>query len=151
MSSAPAPWSGKTIPQFGFGTWQAKAVSVVLFGAANRPWDIDAAMRRRFGDGVYVPMPDAEARAALLKSRFALMRFLDLADDVDFDALSREMEPKHYSADDVIRITARVVSIAVRRFGRANFDRAGPVTLDRYLRQHVPLPRAHHGELHRDH
>merc|ERR1719238_2691571 len=66
---------------------------VVLFSATRRPWAIDPAMRLRLGRSIYVPMPDAESRATLLKFHFDAMPKVVAADDVDFNALSREMEP----------------------------------------------------------
>jgi len=104
---------------------------VVLFSETRVPWEIDPAMRRRLGHAVYVPMPDAEARAALFKSRFASMPKFIAADDVDFDALSREIEPKHYSCADVIKVIAGARESATKRIDRGECARTDtfPVTL----------------------
>ncbi len=42
---------------------------VYVLGATNAPWDVDAALRRpgRFDRMIFVPLPDAEARAAIAK------------------------------------------------------------------------------------
>ena len=41
--------------------------SVLVLGATNVPWDLDAAIRRRFEKRVYIPLPDASARTYMVK------------------------------------------------------------------------------------
>lgn len=58
---------------------------LLVLGATNIPWELDAAIRRRFEKRVYIPLPEAEARAYMVK--------LNLGDtpnelnDEDFDKL----------------------------------------------------------------
>ena len=40
---------------------------VVVVGATNRPDELDEAARRRFVKRIYIPLPDAEGRAELLR------------------------------------------------------------------------------------
>lgn len=40
---------------------------VLILGATNIPWELDAAIRRRFEKRVYIPLPEAEARASMVK------------------------------------------------------------------------------------
>lgn len=46
----------------------ATQARVLVLATTNRPWDLDAAIRRRLEKRVYVPMPDTEAR----KQMFAI-------------------------------------------------------------------------------
>lgn len=41
--------------------------SVLVLGATNVPWAIDAAIRRRFEKRVYIPLPEAKARTFMCK------------------------------------------------------------------------------------
>lgn len=40
---------------------------VLVLGATNVPWDLDAAIRRRFEKRIYLPLPNASARTSMLK------------------------------------------------------------------------------------
>jgi len=40
---------------------------LLVLGATNIPWELDAAIRRRFEKRVYIPLPEAEARTAMVK------------------------------------------------------------------------------------
>jgi SpoVK/Ycf46/Vps4 family AAA+-type ATPase len=50
-----------------------KSEGVLVIGATNAPWDVDAAFRRpgRFGDVLFVPPPDLQARVEILKLKLA--------------------------------------------------------------------------------
>ena len=41
--------------------------SVLILGASNVPWDLDAAIRRRFEKRVYIPLPDPKARSYMFR------------------------------------------------------------------------------------
>lgn len=40
---------------------------ILVLGATNIPWELDAAIRRRFEKRVYIPLPEAEARTFMVK------------------------------------------------------------------------------------
>lgn len=40
---------------------------LLIFAATNLPYNIDSAIRRRFEKRIYIPLPDYEARKALLE------------------------------------------------------------------------------------
>lgn len=44
-----------------------KTGDVLVLGATNVPWELDAAIRRRFEKRVYIPLPEKEARAYMVK------------------------------------------------------------------------------------
>ncbi len=66
----------------GFATGDELLVTV---GATNTPWDIDAAMRRRFERRVYVTLPTKEAREVMFSIH---TKGVPVDTDVDFRALA---------------------------------------------------------------
>jgi transitional endoplasmic reticulum ATPase len=85
---------------------------VVVLGATNRPELIDPALLRpgRLERLVYVPPPDAQARAAILK---AAARNTPLAAGVDLDALAVELDG--YSAADCTALIREAALTAMRQ------------------------------------
>jgi SpoVK/Ycf46/Vps4 family AAA+-type ATPase len=69
---------------------QSSNDGVLVLGATNAPWHLDTAFRRpgRFDRIVFVPPPDAEARAGILR---VLCRGKPLA-DVDYDLVARKTD-----------------------------------------------------------
>ncbi|MFX0173546.1 MAG: AAA family ATPase [Candidatus Hodarchaeota archaeon] len=67
----------------GFGTGDELLVTV---GATNTPWDIDAAMRRRFERRVYITLPTIDARDKMF---YIHTRGVDLDSDVNFTELAQ--------------------------------------------------------------
>ncbi|WP_142051950.1 AAA family ATPase [Pseudonocardia kunmingensis] len=84
---------------------------VIVVGATNRPELIDSALLRpgRLERLVYVPPPDAAARAEILR---AASRHTPLAADVDLDALAAELEG--YSAADCTAVLREAALTAMR-------------------------------------
>ncbi|MGB9376420.1 MAG: AAA family ATPase [Mycobacteriales bacterium] len=85
--------------------------NVVVIGATNRPDLIDPALLRpgRLERLVYVPPPDADARAEILK---AAAKHTPLADDVDLVALAGDTEG--YSAADCAALIREAALVAMR-------------------------------------
>ena len=84
---------------------------VIVVGATNRPELIDPALLRpgRLERLVYVPPPDAAARAEILR---AAGRNIPLAPDVDLDVLGAELEG--YSAADCTAVLREAALTAMR-------------------------------------
>ena len=84
---------------------------VVVLAATNRPELIDPALLRpgRLERRVYVPPPDAAARADILR---ASSRDTPLADDVDLDALAEDLD--RYSAADCAALIREAALTAMR-------------------------------------
>jgi transitional endoplasmic reticulum ATPase len=84
---------------------------VIVLAATNRPELIDPALLRpgRLERRVYVPPPDAAARADILR---ASSRDTPLADDVDLDALAEDLD--RYSAADCAALIREAALTAMR-------------------------------------
>jgi katanin p60 ATPase-containing subunit A1 len=83
---------------------------VMVLAATNFPWDIDEALRRRLEKRIYIPLPDRAARAALVNINVS---GVEVADDVDFDALSESMDG--YSGDDITNVCRDAAMCGMRR------------------------------------
>ncbi|ETT23361.1 cell division protein FtsH [Rhodococcus aetherivorans] len=85
---------------------------VVVLGATNRPDLIDPALLRpgRLERLVFVPPPDAEARAAILRTAG---KSVPLANDVDLGALAADLDG--YSAADCSALLREAALAAMRR------------------------------------
>ena len=70
---------------------QGRHSGLLLLGATNRPWDMDEAALRtgRFGELIYVPLPDLEARRRIIAMN---LTGIPLAEDVDLDELAVRTE-----------------------------------------------------------
>ncbi len=85
---------------------------VVVIGATNRPDLVDPALLRpgRMGRLVYVPPPDAEARAAILR---AASKNTPLGAAVDLDAVAADTDG--YSGADLAALVREAALAAMRR------------------------------------
>ncbi|MBD1932725.1 MULTISPECIES: ATP-binding protein [Cyanophyceae] len=80
---------------------------VLILAATNAPWHLDSAFRRpgRFDRIVFVPPPDAEARAAILR----LLCRGKPVEDIDYDHLAKKTE--NFSGADLMA----VVDVAIEK------------------------------------
>jgi SpoVK/Ycf46/Vps4 family AAA+-type ATPase len=69
---------------------------VYVIGATNKPWILDEPFIRRFQKRIYVPLPDFEARLAMLTIQ---TRELRLTSDVDLKELAAKTEG--YAGSDI--------------------------------------------------
>jgi vacuolar protein-sorting-associated protein 4 len=81
------------------GMKSKKGDHIVVLGATNRPWDLDAAFRRRFERRILVPIPEYEARVRIFEIH---TKGLDLAPDVDFNLLGEKTDG--YAGSDIALI-----------------------------------------------
>jgi vacuolar protein-sorting-associated protein 4 len=81
------------------GMKSKKGDHIVVLGATNRPWDLDAAFRRRFERRILVPIPEFEARVRIFEIH---TKGIDLAPDVDFNLLGEKTDG--YAGSDIALI-----------------------------------------------
>jgi transitional endoplasmic reticulum ATPase len=101
----------RVVPQIlqGMEGFDKKNSSPILFmGATNVPWQLDPAVLRpgRFDEKIFIALPDLPARLQMLEMH---LRNRPLADDVDFDALTKKLDG--YSGADIKYICDRAATI----------------------------------------
>ncbi|GBM44051.1 Vacuolar protein sorting-associated protein 4B [Araneus ventricosus] len=71
---------------------------ILVLGATNIPWVLDAAIRRRFEKRIYIPLPEEMARLSIFKfnigntpNSLTEENFKDLARKTDGKQVGREM------------------------------------------------------------
>jgi len=83
---------------------------VMVLAATNFPWDIDEALRRRLEKRIYIPLPTAEGREALLGIN---LRSVQTAPDVDLAAVAQDLEG--YSGADITNVCRDASMMSMRR------------------------------------
>ncbi|KAJ0260449.1 AAA ATPase [Hirschfeldia incana] len=85
---------------------------VYVIGATNRPDVIDRALLRpgRFGNHVYVPLPNADERVSILKS---IAKKSPIDPSVDLDAIAR-MNCERFSGADLANLMDKAIHVAVK-------------------------------------
>lgn len=90
------------------GAKQSKA-HILVIGATNRPQEIDEAARRRFVKKLYIPLPDAQARAEMI----SLIGKKEL--EIDEKGILRLAEMlEGYSGSDIFNLCREAAMEAVR-------------------------------------
>ncbi|MBN2590019.1 MAG: ATP-binding protein [Sedimentisphaerales bacterium] len=85
---------------------------LLLLGATNRPWDMDEAALRpgRFGELIYVPLPDEKARLKILEMNFDKV---PKADEIDMTKLAERLAG--YSGADIKGFIEAVTDLPYQR------------------------------------
>ncbi|KDD74938.1 AAA+ ATPase [Helicosporidium sp. ATCC 50920] len=93
------------------GVGRGEERRVLLLGATNLPYSLDQAVRRRFDKRVYIPLPEARARAGMF--RIHLGDTPCSLEQQDFEELGRRTEG--FSGSDVAVIVKDVLMQPVRK------------------------------------
>ncbi len=108
---------------------------ITVIGATNLPWEIDFALRSRFEKRIHVPLPDTEARAAILEIH---MEDIEVSPVVDYEELADLTEG--YSGRDISIVCREAAMEPIRelqRSGRMDDEREivdiRPVSRDDFL------------------
>uniref|UniRef100_A0A7S3IIN4 AAA+ ATPase domain-containing protein n=1 Tax=Strombidium inclinatum TaxID=197538 RepID=A0A7S3IIN4_9SPIT len=76
---------------------QTEGKNMLVLAATNRPWDLDEAALRRLTRRVYIPLPDKEARQAIVEGKLK-----DVAHNVGGDSMAQVMSlTEGYSCADM--------------------------------------------------
>ncbi len=108
---------------------------VTVIGATNLPWEIDFALKSRFEKRIHVPLPNTEARAAILEIH---MEDIEVSPTVDFEEMADLTEG--YSGRDISIVCREAAMEPIRdlqRSGRLDDEREildiRPVSRDDFL------------------
>jgi len=85
---------------------------LTIIAATNRPWDLDSAIVRppRITHKIYVPLPDEQARAYMIKHTLSKLPTMG---DIDYDYLVRATEG--FSGADIQNFINQATRPAIRR------------------------------------
>ena len=84
--------------------------AVMVLAATNFPWDIDEALRRRLEKRIYIPLPTAEGRKALLN-----INLKDLPIDEGLDTQNIADKLEGYSGADITNVCRDASMMSMRR------------------------------------
>ena len=90
---------------------------ILLLAATNIPWGLDPAVRRRFEKKIYIPLPDLEARAALLKLK--LKETPNTLKEEDIWKIAESIEG--YSGADIKILTREAAMLSIRKLQQAEY------------------------------
>lgn len=104
---------------------------VIVIAATNYPWDIDEALRRRLEKRIYIPLPDHEARKALLRIN---LREVTMSEDVDLDKVATLTDG--YSGADITSLCRDASMMGMRRL----IDEKGLGHIQQLPKEQLELP-----------
>ncbi len=89
-----------------------KKNGLIVLGATNNPWAVDAAAMRpgRFSQKIYIPLPDAKAREAMIRTRLNKTK-VDGAIDVQKAVAATE----GFSGADIVELIDRATDAPLKR------------------------------------
>ena len=92
---------------------------VLLLAATNIPWGLDPAVRRRFEKKIYIPLPDFEARMAMVQ-----LKLKDTPNTINEKQMKDIAEmTEGYSGADIKILTREAAMLAVRKLQSAQYFR----------------------------
>ncbi|KAG1649387.1 Vacuolar protein sorting-associated protein 4B [Nymphon striatum] len=90
----------------------SRCKGILVLGATNIPWVLDAAVRRRFEKRIYFPLPEEHARAIMFKLNLGTATPHSLTED-DFKNLGKKSEG--YSGADISIVVRDALMQPVRK------------------------------------
>lgn len=101
---------------------------ILVLGATNIPWGLDAAIRRRFEKRIYIPLPELAARRRMFELHIG-NTCTDLASN-DYNALSGKTDG--YSGADIGIVVREALMMPIRKVQSATHFRreSGPSPTD---------------------
>ena len=85
---------------------------MIVLGATNIPWDLDADIRKRFENRIYIPLPNVSARKFLLQNSMA--KTLNELKECDFSELADRTEG--FSSADMLILVSDAVLEPMRKY-----------------------------------
>ena len=83
---------------------------VMVLAATNYPWLIDEAFRRRFEKRIYIPLPNVQARRALLDIN---LRKMQVEEDTDLNEIADNLQS--YSCADITNLCRDAAMMSMRK------------------------------------
>ena len=84
---------------------------IVVLGATNAPWELNAAVRRRFEKRIYIPLPDEEARRRVFELNIARVPCNLTAEELNQLAKCTE----GYSGADISIVVREAMMMPIRK------------------------------------
>ena len=85
--------------------------NVLVLGATNIPWGLDAAIRRRFEKRIYIPLPEENARLRMFQIHIGTMK--TTLTDGDYHTLASQTDG--YSGADIGVLVREAVMMPIRK------------------------------------
>ncbi|KKT20347.1 MAG: AAA ATPase central domain protein [Candidatus Peregrinibacteria bacterium GW2011_GWA2_43_8] len=111
----------------------ASDADVLIMGATNKPWNLDDAILSRFQRKIYIPLPDADARKAIIK-----IHLKGAESKVPADELAGKSEM--FSGRDLRNLCQEAIMHMVRE-RNSGLEQLDAKLLEHYQLKHRPLER----------